>query len=143
MWYPVHILNLNVLQVSGRSDLFFKIEVIKKIIGLAILFGSLHFGIIIMCWGRVLYCGIELFINMYYTNHIIRMSYIQQLRHTIPFLLYCIVITIVAALFQPYISSDILKLFIDFIFIVLVWLLAVQRIEKLYIKDFYSILNQK
>ena len=143
MWYPVHILNLNILQVSGRSDLFFKIEVIKKIIGLAILFGSLPFGIIIMCWGRVLYCGLELFINMYYTNHIVKTSCIQQLRHTIPFLLYCIVITIAAALFQPYISSDILKLFINFIFIVLVWLLVVQRIENLYIRDFLLILNRK
>ena len=143
MWYTVHILNLNILQVSGSSDLFFKIEVIKKIIGLAILFGSLPFGIIIMCWGRVLYCGLELFINMYYTNHIVKTSCIQQLRHTIPFLLYCIVITIAAALFQPYISSDILKLFINFIFIVLVWLLVVQRIENLYIRDFLLILNRK
>ena len=56
MWYPVHILNLNVLQIAGRSDLFLKIEFIKKIIGLVLLFATIPFGIILMCWGRVMYC---------------------------------------------------------------------------------------
>ena len=33
MWYPIHAINLNLLQVKGRSDLFLKLEVYKKIIG--------------------------------------------------------------------------------------------------------------
>ncbi|GAL12374.1 lipopolysaccharide biosynthesis protein WzxC [Vibrio astriarenae] len=28
--YPIHAINLNVLQVKGRSDLFLKLEIIKR-----------------------------------------------------------------------------------------------------------------
>ena len=138
MWYPVHILNLNVLQVLGRSDLFFKIEIIKKIIGLLILLGTLPFGIIIMCWGRVLYCGIELFINMYYTNRIINMEYLKQLRCTLPFMLYSIIIVIVSLFLHQYIPNDVLTLLIDSALIIIFWLLIVQKIERL---TFSSILS--
>ena len=31
MLYPLHSLNLNILQVKGRSDCFLKIEIIKKL----------------------------------------------------------------------------------------------------------------
>lgn len=142
MWYPVHILNLNVLQVSGRSDLFFKIEIIKKIIGLLILFGTLPFGIIIMCWGRVLYCGIELFINMYYTNRIVNMKYSEQLKYTLPFMFYCIVITIIAFFIHQHVSNDILTLIIDFTIIVTSWLLIVQKLEHLNINTLLSSPNR-
>lgn len=37
MWYPIHAINLNLLQVKSRTDLFLRLEIIKKIIGLAIL----------------------------------------------------------------------------------------------------------
>lgn len=37
MFYPVHAINLNLLQVKGRSELFLRLEVIKKIIGIVIL----------------------------------------------------------------------------------------------------------
>ena len=37
MWYPIHAINLNLLQVQGRSDLFLRLEIIKKAIGVSIL----------------------------------------------------------------------------------------------------------
>ncbi len=30
MWYPIHAINLNLLQVQGRSDLFLRLEIIKE-----------------------------------------------------------------------------------------------------------------
>ena len=136
MWYPVHILNLNILQVLGRSDLYFRIEIIKKIVGLAVLFGTLPFGVIIMCWGRVLYCGIELFINMYYTNRIVKISSKQQLQYIIPFLGYCVAVVAICILFQPCITNDIVKLFVNFLVIVFFWWFVVQKVEKIYLKDY-------
>ena len=40
MWYPIHSINLNLLMVKGRSDLFLRLEIIKKIIGVCILAGE-------------------------------------------------------------------------------------------------------
>ena len=45
MWIPVDALNLSLLTVKGRSDLFLRLEIIKKIIGLVILFIAIKYGI--------------------------------------------------------------------------------------------------
>ncbi|MBP3806582.1 MAG: lipopolysaccharide biosynthesis protein [Oribacterium sp.] len=43
--YPIHIINLQVMNAMGRSDLFLKLELIKKTLGIVILLLSLPFGI--------------------------------------------------------------------------------------------------
>ncbi len=43
--YPIHIINLQVMNAMGRSDLFLKLEIIKKALGIVILVLSLPFGI--------------------------------------------------------------------------------------------------
>ena len=80
MWYPIHAINLNILKVRGRSDLFLKIEIIKKVVGVLILFGSIPFGLTIMCWLRVVNALISLAINTYYTGILIDWSFWAQLK---------------------------------------------------------------
>lgn len=80
MWYPVHALNLTLLQVKGRSDLFLKLEIIKKIIGIIILAISLPLGIIAMCYFGILSSLISLFINTYYTGKLIGVGFFKQMR---------------------------------------------------------------
>lgn len=80
MWYPVHAINLNLLQVKGRSDLFLRLEIIKKILGVTVLFLSIPFGIIVMCYAAIAQSIIALIINTYYTGKIIRVGFIQQMR---------------------------------------------------------------
>lgn len=80
MWYPVHAINLNLLQVKGRSDLFLRLEIIKKILGVTVLFLSIPFGIIVMCYAAIAQSITALIINTYYTGKIIRVGFIQQMR---------------------------------------------------------------
>lgn len=79
MWYPIHSINLNYLMVAGRSDLFFKLEVIKKIQTIIILCVTVPFGIKAMCWGSVIAQPIGLFINCYYTGKFLNLSLWKQL----------------------------------------------------------------
>ena len=88
MWYPVHALNLNLLQVKGRSDLFLRLEVIKKILGVAILIVSIPFGLVYMCAGRVLSSVICLVINTHYTGKLIHVGFFKQMKDVAPSLLY-------------------------------------------------------
>lgn len=78
MWYPIHSINLNLLQVKGRSDLFLRLEIIKKIIGVAILFGSLPFGLLAMCYSGIFSSLICLGINTYYTGKLIDVGFFKQ-----------------------------------------------------------------
>lgn len=73
-------INLNVLYVKGRSDLAFKLEIIKKAIAITIFFISLPWGLIGVCWGRVVYSLIAVYINSFYTKRLIGISLWQQLR---------------------------------------------------------------
>lgn len=87
MWYPVHALNLNLLQVKGRSDLFLKLEIIKKIMGICILCISVPLGIIAMCYFSIISSLISLFINTYYTGRLINVGFLKQMRDIAPTLI--------------------------------------------------------
>jgi hypothetical protein len=82
----ITLLNLNLLYVKGRSDLALKLEIIKKTIAITILLISIYWGVIGICWGRVLYSIIATLINTYYTKQLIRLSFMQQLKDIFPFL---------------------------------------------------------
>ena len=80
MWYPIHSINLNLLQVKGRSDLFLRLEIIKKIIGVTILFCSLPFGLLVMCYTGILSSVLCLAINTYYTGKLIHVGFFMQMK---------------------------------------------------------------
>lgn len=80
MWYPIHSINLNLLQVKGRSDLFLRLEIIKKIIAVIVLFGSLPFGLLVMCYMSIATSIICLGINTYYTGKLINVGFWMQMK---------------------------------------------------------------
>ena len=84
MWYPIHAINLNLLQVKGRSDLFLRLEIIKKAIGICILCVTIPLGVKAMCWGPVVSSYVGLFINTYYTGKLIGMGFLRQMRDLLP-----------------------------------------------------------
>jgi len=84
MWYPIHAINLNLLEVKGRSDYFLKLEVIKKVIGISILILTLPHGVKAMCWGMVASSLLCLIVNTHYTNKIIHIGFLSQMRFLLP-----------------------------------------------------------
>jgi O-antigen/teichoic acid export membrane protein len=87
MWYPVHSINLNLLQVKGRSDLFLKLEIFKKLLGISILFITLPFGIKALCAGQIISSFLALILNTYYTDKLIKIGFFMQMRDLFPSLL--------------------------------------------------------
>lgn len=84
-------INLNLLEVKGRSDLFLKLEVIKKTISIVILFASIPFGVIGICISKVIYTQIAVFINTYYTGKLFHLGYLTQLKDFIGYLLKAVI----------------------------------------------------
>ena len=80
MWYPIHAINLNLLKVKGRSDLFLKLEIIKKILGVSMLIATVPLGLIVMCYSTIVNSLIALIINTYYTGKLIHVGFVQQMR---------------------------------------------------------------
>ncbi|MCW3173483.1 lipopolysaccharide biosynthesis protein [Shewanella subflava] len=84
MLYPIHSINLNLLQVTGRSDLFLKLEVMKKIIGVSVLLLSIPYGVLAMCLGFTLTSYLALLLNTYYTGKLTHLSQWQQCKDILP-----------------------------------------------------------
>ena len=78
--YPLHSINLNMLQIQGRSDIFFILEIIKKIIGVIPLLLGIFVNIYMMLWGGVVTGIIAFFLNSYYTGKKLNYSSWMQLR---------------------------------------------------------------
>ena len=87
MWYPIHAINLNLLQVKGRSDLFLKLEIWKKVIGIVIMCATIPFGLLAMCWGSVASNIIALVINTHYTGRLIGIGFFTQMKDLLPVIL--------------------------------------------------------
>lgn len=79
IFLPIGTYNLNILKVKGRSDLFLKVEVIKKVIGVISLFLSIPFGIEMMVWTLCLTNILFAFLNGYFSGKFIDYSVLKQL----------------------------------------------------------------
>lgn len=80
MFEHISKLNLNLLQVKGRSDLYLKLEIMKKIIAITIMLLSIKFGVIYICLSVVIYSQIALIINTYYTGKLFKLGYFTQIK---------------------------------------------------------------
>lgn len=87
MWWPIHAINLNILLVKGRSDYFLKLEIIKKIVCIAVLIATLPFGLVVMCYGRIASSLICVWINTYYNEELIGYGYLKQMKDMLPIFL--------------------------------------------------------
>ncbi len=96
MWYPIHAINLNLLQVRGRSDFFLKVEVIKKIQGVIVLCVTLPLGVVAMCYGRIVGSLLSLIYNTYYTKKLIGYGYFAQMKDLLHILLHSLVMGVCA-----------------------------------------------
>lgn len=78
--YPLHSVNLNMLQIQGRSDIFLYLEIIKKIIGIVPLLLGIFVNIYWMLWGVVVTGVIAFFLNSYYTGKKLNYNSWMQLK---------------------------------------------------------------
>lgn len=84
MFYPLHALNLNMLQVQGRSDLFLKLEIIKKVLAVPIILIGVFFGIKYMILGMIINTIVAFYLNSFWSGKMIGYSSIQQVKDIMP-----------------------------------------------------------
>lgn len=113
-WMLDHIsgINLNLLYVKKRSDLALRLEILKKSIAVLILFLTLPFGLVIMCWGRVVYSVIATYINTIYTKNLICLPLYKQLMDLFPFFLSSVLMGAIVYATSLFSSTPLFKLLI-------------------------------
>lgn len=94
-FYPLHAINLNMLQVQGRSDLFLGLEIVKKLIGLLPLCIGAFVGIFPMLYATVITTCISYFLNSYFPGKLLGYGSMKQLRDIAPSFFLTIVVAVV------------------------------------------------
>lgn len=78
-------INLNLLMVKGRSDLFLRLEIIKKSVSLAMIFYAATISVEAICWAGAIYAQIAIFINTYYTGKLLGLTWWKQQKDYLPY----------------------------------------------------------
>ena len=78
--YPIHSVNLNMLQVQGRSDILLYLEIVKKIIAIGPLCLGIFVNIYWMLIGSIVAGVVAFFLNSFYTGKSLGYSSWMQLK---------------------------------------------------------------
>lgn len=84
MFYPVHTANLNAIKAMGRSDLFLKLEIVKKVVGLIVLLSTMWFGVMAMAYSLLFTSITSQIINSWPNKKLLDYSYPEQIRDILP-----------------------------------------------------------
>jgi teichuronic acid exporter len=82
--YPIHSYNLQILNVKGRSDLFLRLEVIKKLLVVVVVVISFQYGIFGLLYGSVITSILCYFINTHYSGRFLNYTAWQQAKDLVP-----------------------------------------------------------
>ncbi|RKS50616.1 O-antigen/teichoic acid export membrane protein [Gillisia mitskevichiae] len=130
--YPLHSYNLTILNVKGRSDLFLKLEVFKKILIIITLLVTIPLGIIAMLYGQVVISIIAFFINAHYTGKFINYTALQQLKDVFPIVLLSLVMGLFIYLLDYYglgNNLDILRIMVGGVVGLSIYIFAAYRFK--------------
>jgi len=85
--YPLHPINLNIITSLGRSDLFLRLEIIKKLLAVPVIVIGIFSSVKVMLYGLIVTSLIAIFINSHYTKRLIDYDIKEQFLDILPSLL--------------------------------------------------------
>jgi O-antigen/teichoic acid export membrane protein len=104
--FPLHSLNVNILSVFGRSDIFLKLEIYKKVLTVLMVGVGLYFGVMGLVWSNVFLSIFALFLNIHFGGKYINYSGLEQLKNLLPTLAIVIVTCSVVILVNAFLKID-------------------------------------
>lgn len=132
-FWPIHTANLEALKAIGRSDIFLRLEIIKKIIGIALLILSINYGVLAIAVSMFISNTISTFINAYPNQVLLKYSYLDQIKDISSSLILSFIMGLVIYPFSFIISNQILlivtQVVLGFLFYILI--ARVLKIEAL------------
>lgn len=139
MFYPLHALNLNMLQVQGRSDLFLRLEVIKKIIAVPTILLGIFLGVKVLIISMIGLSIISYYLNSYWSGKIIGYSFIQQIKDIAPAFALAVFVNSIVYLESYFLEISSFKLL--FVQVLSGLFLAITTLEIIKFSDYLYIRN--
>lgn len=83
-FYPLHTANLNAIKAMGRSDLFLKLEILKKVVGMIALLSTMWISVEAMAYSLLFTSVASQIINSFPNSKLLNYRYIDQLKDILP-----------------------------------------------------------
>lgn len=112
-FYPIHTANLNAIKAIGRSDMFLKLEIIKKVVGMALLLASIWFGVMAMAYTLLISAVTSSIINAFPNRKLLKYGYLEQMKDILPSVLLSAVMGVAVYCVNFIPVHDIIKLCIQ------------------------------
>ncbi len=146
--YPLQAYNLNILNVKGRSDLFFKLEVYKKGFLTVGIFFALQYGIFGLLYFQLISSIISLYINSYYSGKMIDLSFFSQVKILTPVFLIAGLVLICSWFFDAYLIQslklpDFIRISLSGSFFMMLYLFISYAVKVSAIEDFKTLVLKK
>ena len=107
MFWPIHTANLNAIKAMGRSDIFLKLEIIKKFVGLVVLLSVMRYGVMAMAYSLLVTSVLSQIINSSPNKKLLGYGYLEQLKDILPNIIMAILMG-VCVYFIPIIFNSVL-----------------------------------
>lgn len=133
--WPMHVINLKVLMAQGYSHLFFRLEIVKKALGVAMLGVGAIFGVMAIAWSLALFSVLAFTINAYYSGRFLDYGMVRQLRDFAPVLfLSTVMAAVIYAIGAQWTCPPLLKLAVlvplgAAIFFAMAWIANLQALQ--------------
>lgn len=83
-FYPIHTANLNAIKAMGRSDLFLKLEIIKKTVGIIAILITMWISVQAMAYSFLVTTILNQIINSWPNKKLLNYSYLEQVKDMMP-----------------------------------------------------------
>lgn len=113
MFQPIHTANLNAIKAMGRSDLFLKLEILKKIVGMILLFTTMWFGVMAMAYSLLVTTVTSMFINSLPNKDLLDYSFREQMLDILPAVVLAIAMGIAVSFIKLLNFGNILTLLVQ------------------------------
>lgn len=83
-FYPIHTANLNAIKALGRSDIFLKLEILKKIVGLIAILSTMWISVLAMAYSALVTSVLGQLINSWPNRKLLNYKYLDQFKDMLP-----------------------------------------------------------
>jgi O-antigen/teichoic acid export membrane protein len=110
---PIQTANLQAIKAVGRSDIFLKLEIIKKTLGITVLFITIPMGLRAMMIGSCIVCYIGMILNASPNIKLLNYSLVELARDLMPSALLSAFMSAVILCAGSFIGNDLIKLLVQ------------------------------
>ena len=121
--WPIHTTNLQAITALGRSDIFLKLEIVKKAIGVVALLISIQYGVLAIALTGIVTGIISTFINAYPNGYLLKYNYFEQIRDVLPSFLCAVFMAVIVYFSGSFFENIYFKLLLQIIVGIVVYIL--------------------